>query len=70
MAVSKDGLQYRFVILGTSIPRDDLVLALVQIRRIEQIAGAPSHQEFRPPCPDRVVAAAPLRRFTRLVFRQ
>ena len=52
------------------IPRDDLALAVMDIRRIEQIAAAPPHQEFRPPRPDRVVAPAPWRRLARLVFRQ
>src|ERR1700689_134234 len=39
------------------IPCDDLALALVEVRRVQQIATAPPHQEFRPPRPDRVVTA-------------
>ena len=53
-----------------SLSRDDLALALMDVGRIEQIAAAPPHQEFRPPRPDRVVTPAPRRRFARLVFRQ
>ena len=51
-------------------PGDDLAFAVVKVRRIEQIAAAPPHQEFRTPRPDRVVTPAPLRRFGHLVFRQ
>ena len=54
----------------SSIPRDDLALALVNICGVEQIAATPPHQKFRPPRPDRVVAPAPRRGFARLVFRQ
>ena len=55
---------------SVSIPCDDLALALVDVRGIEQIAAAPPYQEFRTPRPDRVVTPAALRRFGRLVFRQ
>src|SRR5260370_40205548 len=53
-----------------SVPCADLALALMNIRRVEQTAAAPPHQEFRPPRPDRVVAPAPHGGFTSLVFRQ
>ncbi len=52
------------------IPCNDLALALMNIRRVQQITAAPPHQEFRSPRPDRVVAPAPHGGFTRLVFRQ
>src|ERR1700682_3129671 len=52
------------------IPRDDLALALMNIRRVQQIAAASPHQEFRPPRPDRVVAPAPRGGWARLVFLQ
>ena len=51
-------------------PRDDLALALMDVRRVEQIAAAPPHQEFRPPRADRVAPAPARRRFARLVLRQ
>ena len=53
-----------------SIPRDDLALALMNVGRVEQVAGAAAHQKFRPAGADRVVAAAARRGFARLVFRQ
>src|SRR5260370_3455261 len=53
-----------------SIPRDDLALTLVNIRRVEQVAAAAPHQKFRTPRADCVVAPAPDRGFARLVFRQ
>ena len=52
------------------IPRDDLAFALVKVRRVEQVAGAAAHQEFRAAGADRVVAATARGRFARLVFRQ
>src|SRR5437899_1074204 len=52
------------------VPRDDLVLALMDIRRVQQIAAAPPHQEFRPPYADRVVTPPPWRGLARRVFRQ
>src|SRR6266700_2765521 len=54
----------------SSIRRDDLALALVNVRRVKQIAATPPHQKFRPPRPDRVVTPTPRRGFARLVFRQ
>ena len=42
-----------------SIPGDDLALAVVDVRRIEQIAAAAADQEFRTPGPDRVMAPPP-----------
>src|ERR1700737_2010265 len=56
--------------LVASVPRDDLVLALMNIRRIEQVTGAAADQKFRTPCADDVMAPAPHRGFARLVFRQ
>src|SRR3954447_18525962 len=56
--------------LQDSIPCDDLALALVDIRRVEQVTGATAHQEFRAAGADRVVAAAADGRLARLVFRQ
>src|SRR6202035_3810018 len=53
-----------------SIPRDDLALALMQVGRIEQVAGAAAHQEFRASGADRVVTAAPHRGLGGLGFRQ
>src|SRR5205814_4652155 len=53
-----------------SIPRDDLALALVNIRRVEQVAGAAAHQEFGAAGADRVVTAAADRGFARAFFRQ
>jgi hypothetical protein len=53
-----------------SIPRDDLALALMEIRRIEQIAAAPPHQKFRTPGADRIVPPPAAGRLAGLVFRQ
>ena len=52
------------------IPRDDLALALMNIGRVEQIAAPPPHQEFRAPCPDRIVTPPPSGGFARFVLRQ
>ena len=52
------------------VPRDDLAFALMQVRRIEQIAAAPPHQEFRATRPDRVMTPAPRGGLARSVFRQ
>ena|SRR5205823_747425 len=54
----------------SSIPCDDLALALVNVRGVEQIAATPPHQKFRPPRPYRVVTPTTRRGFVRLVFRQ
>jgi hypothetical protein len=43
---------------SSSIPRDDLAFALMDIRGIKQIAGAAAHQEFRASGADGVVTAA------------
>ena len=43
---------------SNSIPRDDLAFAVVNVGRVEQVAGAAAHQEFRAAGADRVVAAA------------
>src|SRR5713226_9198504 len=51
------------------IPRDDLALAAVNICGIEQIAGAPPHQKFRPPGSDRIAAPAPRRGLARIVLQ-
>ena len=56
--------------LNRLIPFDDLALALVNIRRVEQISAAAAHQEFRAAGADRVVATAALSRFAGLGFRQ
>ena len=52
------------------ISRDDLALALVNIRGVEQVTAAAADQEFRAAGADRVVTAAALGRFASLGFRQ
>src|SRR3977135_3618140 len=53
-----------------SIPCDDLALALMDVRRIEQIVAAPPHQELRPPRPARAVTPAPRARRSNFLLRQ
>src|SRR4051812_30256305 len=55
---------------ANSIPCDDLAFAVVNVGRVEQVAGAAADQKFRAAGTDRVVAAAPGGRFASLVFRQ
>ena len=56
--------------LKSLVPGDDLALALIIARDIEQIARLAAHQEFRPPRFDRMVAPPPRRGFARGIFRQ
>jgi len=56
--------------LRFSIPCDDLAFAGVDVCRVEQVAGATAHQEFRAAAADRVVAAAAGRGFASPLFRQ
>jgi hypothetical protein len=53
---SRDDEQFRNARFRPSrlAPRDDLALVPANARRVEISAGAPPHQKFRPPCPDRV----------------